>query len=260
MGGRNLLAHSLRRSGVLDHVHAGIGRYNRVRASDDDAPPTDLAALRAVQRRARTPNDVSDHLERLFVEALQRSPDTIVELGVRGGESTFVFERVARLADASLVSVDVAETDYETDYDRWHFVQSDDVAFAGEFDEWCRERDVAPEIDVLFVDTSHSYEHTVAEIDAWFPFLAADAVALFHDTNMRHLYRREDGTVGLSPRNDRGVVRALERRFDCDLDETESFVTVLDGFVLEQYPHCSGLAVLRKLGTDDAPAASNGNA
>jgi cephalosporin hydroxylase len=248
MSDESLFRRSLRRSGVLDWLRTGIDRYNRVRGSEPYEPPTDRREFRDVQRRSRKPTDISDHLERLFVEALGTDPDTIVECGVRGGESTFVFERVARLADADLVSVDIEETAYETDYDDWRFVQSDDIDFAARFEAWCDENDIDAAIDVLFIDTSHHYEHTVAEIEAWFPHLAEEAVVLFHDTNMRRLYRREDGTIGLSPLNDRGVVRAIEERFDCDLDETESFVTVLDGFVLTQYPLCSGLAVLRKLG------------
>jgi cephalosporin hydroxylase len=246
----SLLQRSLRRSGVLDWVRARIERYNRLRESEPYEPPTDCREFRDVQRRSRKPTDISDHLERLFVEALQTDPDTIVECGVRGGESTFVFERVARLADADLVSVDIEDTAYETDYDDWRFVQSDDIEFAGEFEGWCDDRDIDAAIDVLFIDTSHRYEHTLAEIDAWFPHLAEDAVVLFHDTNMQRLYRREEGTIGLSPLTGRGVIRAIEEHFDCDLDETQSFVTVLDGFVLKQYPLCSGLAVLRKLDSE----------
>lgn len=244
---RSRLRRLLRRSGALDAVKTGIDRYNGVRGGEPFEPPTDLPALRDVQRRARTPTDVSDHLERLFVEALRADPDTIVELGVRSGESTFVFERAARLADAALVSVDVDETSYETDYDRWEFVRSDDVAFAEEFPEWCADAGVDPAVDVLFVDTSHRYEHTVAEIDAWFPHLAPDGVALFHDTNMQRVFRRADGTLGLSPLTGRGVIRAIEEHFDCSFDETERFVTVQDEFVVEQYPLCSGLAILRRL-------------
>ena len=247
MPDENLLRRSLRRSGILDWLRTEIERYNRLRRSKSYEPPTDLREFRDVQRRSREPTDISDHLERLFVEAMQVSPDTIVECGVRGGESTFVFERVARLVDADVVSVDINETSYTTDYDDWWFVQFDDVDFAADFEGWCDENGIDAAIDVLFVDTSHRYEHTVAEIDAWFPHLGEDAVVVFHDTNMQRLYRREDRTIGLSPLKDRGVIRAIEDHFDCELDETKSFVTVMDGFVFKQYPLCSGLAVLRKL-------------
>jgi cephalosporin hydroxylase len=241
-------ATSLRRSGVLDALKRVRDGYNRVRKSELYEPPTDSREFREIQRRSREPTDISDHLERLFVEALQTAPDTIVECGVRGGESTFVFERVGRLTGADVVSVDIDETSHESDYDNWEFVQSDDVEFAGEFEAWCDENDIDAGIDVLFVDTSHRHDHTAAEIEAWFPHLTDDAVALFHDTNMQQPYRREDGTIGLGWDENRGVTRAIEEYFDCAFDETEPFVTVRDGFVIEQYPLCSGLAVLRKIG------------
>jgi len=106
-------------------------------------------------------------------------PRLIVELGVRKGQSTFVFERVARLFDAALVSVDIEDCMQASSYPHWHFVQSDDVAFARRFPAWCAEHDLPAQIDVLFIDTSHVYEHTVQEIDAWFPLLAKHALVFF---------------------------------------------------------------------------------
>ena len=224
-----------------------VEKFNARWPSRTYTPPTDMDAYREIQRRARTSTDISDHLPRLFVEALQADPNTIVELGVRGGESTFAFERAARLTGASVVSVDVNETSYTSEYDDWRFVRADDIEFAERFKEWCSEHDVGSSIDVLFVDTSHHYDHTVTEINAWFPHLGNGAVVLFHDTNMGRIYRREDGTVDRGWDNDRGVIRALEEYFDCSFDETEPFVTVSGGFVVRHYPLCSGLTVLRKV-------------
>ena len=229
-------------------LHLAVDEFNRWWPSRTYTPPTDVDAYREIQQRAQTPTDISDHLPRLFVEALQTDPDTIVELGVRGGESTFAFERAARLTDASVVSVDVDETSYRSEYDDWRFVRADDIEFAERFGEWCDDNGVDPAIDVLFIDTSHRYEHTIAEIDTWFPHLANDAVVLFHDTNMEDFYRRKDGTIGKGWDNDRGVIRALEDFFDCNFDETKPFVTVSRGFAIRHYPLCSGLTVLRKIG------------
>jgi hypothetical protein len=223
--------------------------YNRVRTGSAYYPPTDLRAFGDVLARAQAPTDISDHLDRLFVESLPVDPDTVVELGVRGGESTFVFERIARLTDSDLVSVDVEDCSGATDYDRWHFVQSDDVEFATRFDGWCADHDVDPAIDVLFVDTSHLYDHTVGEIDEWFPHLSDRAVVFFHDTNLTRYYRREDGTLGRGWDNERGVIRALEDHFDCSFDESTPFVTVQSPFVVKHYPHCNGLTVLQKTPT-----------
>jgi len=39
-------------------------------------------------------------------------------------------------------------------------------------------------VDVWFLDTSHEYEHTLAELRAYMPRVAAGGIALFHDTNV----------------------------------------------------------------------------
>src|SRR5690348_17788993 len=38
--------------------------------------------------------------------------------------------------------------------------------------------------DVFFLDTSHEYDHTLAELRAYMPRVAPGGVALFHDTNI----------------------------------------------------------------------------
>jgi cephalosporin hydroxylase len=254
----SIVRESLAEDGVLETVQKVPGfliylcetqllrAHNRLRSSSEYVPPSNLTAFDEILSRSQTPTDISDHLDRLFTESVPVDPATIVELGVRGGESTYVFERVARLTGADLVSVDIEDCSGITDYDRWHFVQSDDVEFATRFETWCVDRGIDSGIDVLFVDTSHLYEHTVDEIDEWFPLLSDRAVVFFHDTNLTRYYRREDGTLGRGWDNDRGVIRALEDYFGCSFDETESFVTTQSPFVVKHFPYCNGLTVLQK--------------
>src|SRR5437899_8098566 len=87
----------------------GVRAYNALvewrRTTPPDGPDPDIRAIRA---RALVGTDVSSHLETLYVAALAAHPRLIVELGVRGGESTFVFDRLARRPGADLVSGDVA--------------------------------------------------------------------------------------------------------------------------------------------------------
>lgn len=227
-------------------INKFLCRYNQM-VQSRYLPPTDLDSYHEIQNRSLKPTDISDHLKRIFIEAVQSNPDTIVELGVRNGESTFSFERAAELTGADLVSVDIENCNNASDYKKQYFVQSDDIEFAEEFEAWCNQRDIDATIDVLFVDTSHLYRHTCKEIKRWFPHLANDVVVLFHDTNMSRIYRREDGSVGRGWDNDRGVIRALERYFDCTFDETERFTTVKSGFVIEHNPLCSGLTILRRV-------------
>src|SRR2546429_10031177 len=109
-------------------VDRGVRAYNvlleRRRRPPPDTPDPDLRAIRA---RAAFGIDISSHLEALYVAGLAAHPRLIVELGVRGGESTFVFERVARRAGGDLVSVDIADCSTESRYERWHWVHVDDV-------------------------------------------------------------------------------------------------------------------------------------
>lgn len=229
----------------------GIGWYVKARNGVTSGPRPAVSAsgfplFDDVRRFALTRTDISDHLPRLFVEALRYEPKLIVELGVRGGASTFALERVARLTGAELVSVDIDECSSSSTYPDWHFVQADDIEFAGRFAAWCRERGIAPEIDVLFIDTSHLYEHTVDEIAHWFPHLAERAVVFFHDTNMRDVFTRNDGSVGQGWDNDRAVIRAVEEFFGRSFDETVDFVHMEPGWLIRHHAGCNGFTILEK--------------
>ncbi len=212
-------------------------------------PPVDPSLpedLREVLERARIPTDISHHLPTLFREAVEASPKLIVELGTRGGDSTFVFERAARRTGAALVSVDIEDCSRVSAWPGWIFVQEDDLAFARRFPEWCAQRGLSPRVDLLFVDTTHAYEQTRAELEAWMPHLAPGGRAIFHDSNMGGLYRRGDGTLGLAGDMERGVIRALHEFLGASFDEGRPFRGRLGGFDVEHDPLCSGLTILRK--------------
>lgn len=212
------------------------------------AGPTDSPSLTEIIRHAgQRRTDISDHLVPLFVEAIETSPLLIVELGVRGGESTFVFERVSRLTGATLVSVDIQDCSNSSSYENWIFVQTDDIAFAKRFASWCAQRQLTPAIDVLFIDTSHQYEHTVHEIQHWMPFMGPRSKVILHDTNMRHIYRRKDGSLGVTPHQHRGVIAALERYFGASFDERVDFVDVQKGWLIKHWANSSGFTVLSRI-------------
>jgi cephalosporin hydroxylase len=59
----------------------------------------------------------------------------------------------------------------------WTFVQGDDLHPSVQ-------AALPAEADVLFVDTSHEYDHTLRECRAYLPRVAQGGVALFHDTNV----------------------------------------------------------------------------
>lgn len=224
-----------------------IDRYNqlvrRFRAPGPQDSDPDLSSIRA---RAEIGTDISSHLETIFLEGIRARPRLIVELGVRGGESTFVLEKVACRYQATLVSVDIEDYSLTTKYEKWHFVQEDDLVFGEGFGSWCASQGLDHQVDLLLVDTSHEYLHTLAEIRTWMPHLGARAVAIFHDTNLKKLYRRRDGSIGLGWNNNRGVTRALEEFLGSRIDETVFFERQMDGWHVVHDPLCNGLTILRR--------------
>ena len=200
-----------------------------------------------VRERSRTLTDIDEHLETMFIEGLVARPKVIVELGVRGGASTFVFERVAELCHATLISADIEDCSSVSSSSRWHFFRGDDVRFAELFPEFCRQRGVMPIVDLLFIDTSHYYDHTVQEIASWFPLLSSRAKVMFHDTNCKNIGPRKDGLFSLGWDNQRGVIRAIEEYLDLHIDEERPCTAIAGKWLLRHWPHCNGFTILDRI-------------
>ena len=209
--------------------------------------PSGLAELDQIREHARKRTDISDHLVTLFVEALAVRPRLIVELGVRGGESTFVLERVARLSKAKLLSADLEDCSRASSYPEWTFVKGDDVELGRGFGAWCRQRNIEPKVDVLFIDTSHEFEHTCREIETWFPHLSERSRVFFHDTNLREVIVRQDGSIAIAWDSHRGVIAAVEKFLGTSFDEERDFVDVANGWVIKHYANCAGFTILEKM-------------
>ncbi len=224
-----------------------LGTYNlfipreKHRESDD-------VQLKEILQFARKRTDISDHLEVLYREALAVRPKLMVELGVRTGASSFALSRAAEKAGAWLISLDMGPTLFNSNYEKWRFVQMDDIEFAQDFPESAQEIGVDPRIDFLFIDTSHTYDHTCAEIEAWTPYLAPAGTMVFHDTNMKRVFRRKDGSLGGGWNNQRGVIRAVQEFLEAEWDESRTYSGVHRGFSVEHLPNCSGLSILRRKG------------
>ncbi|MDP3096651.1 MAG: class I SAM-dependent methyltransferase [Syntrophales bacterium] len=203
-----------------------------------------VRSLSAIQKRAKRKTDICDHLETIFFECLGIRSRLIVELGSGDGESTFVLERIAKLWKAKLVSVDIEDREEVSFYQDRIFVLEDDITFVGKFRNWCGQHHIEPKIDILFIDTSHLFDHTVQEINAWFPFLAPRSKVLFHDTNLKEIFLRKDGSTGQGWNNERGVIRAIEKYFSRPFKEDENFITIIDGWQIRHIAHCNGLMIM----------------
>jgi predicted O-methyltransferase YrrM len=114
--------------------------------------------------------------------AWARNALKVIELGVRSGNSTAAF-LAALEGRGHLWSVDIDSPKVPEYWHNlpWSMLVADDVT--PEAVAWC-----PGDVDVLFIDTSHSYEHTLTELRLYVPKVRAGGVVLMHDT-------RAGGTV-----------------------------------------------------------------
>jgi predicted O-methyltransferase YrrM len=138
------------------------------------------------QLRCQMRSDIVDHLPRLHQEAC-RPGVTVIELGVRSGNSTSAFLYAAEQNDGHVYSVDIDRAKLPwLGHARWTFMQGDDLDLAD---------DLPDGVDVVFIDTSHHYGQTLAELDRYVPKVKAGGVVLLHDTELE----RPDGAPDQDP-------------------------------------------------------------
>jgi predicted O-methyltransferase YrrM len=130
------------------------------------------------RRRRNGPwTDIQDHLPFLYDTVRAYNSPDVVELGTRSGESTSAFLAALEAGGGGhLYSVDIDEPQVPAEWftsSLWTFHQGDDLALADV---------LPPQFDVLFIDTSHTYEQTFAELQTFVPRVAVGGVVLLHDT------------------------------------------------------------------------------
>lgn len=129
--------------------------------------------------RRSNSSDIVDHLPRLHAEASMDGVK-VIELGTRSGNSTAAFLAAAEAHDGHVWSVDIEWTRlpecwYESN--RWTYVIGDDC------DPTIVDQ-LPDDVDILFVDTSHHYEHTLTELRLYTPKVKPGGVVLLHDTEL----------------------------------------------------------------------------
>lgn len=202
----------------------------------------------SLSKHILTRGALSGHLSTLFWECMRNKPGLLVEIGVRGGQSTAVFCNAAQNYDGAVISVDIEDTDFYTDYPRWSFFKERSQDLAGRFQD-VKSNLALSDIDVLFLDSSHLYDETREELTAWLPHVAPGGLIICHDTAMGRIYRHADGTLRRGWNNHRGVTRALEEVLDISLDERRNFVGIQNGWVVRHSPLSSGLTMLARAQT-----------
>jgi predicted O-methyltransferase YrrM len=123
-------------------------------------------------------SDIQDCLPRLYEAAAGYPKVRVLELGVRWGTSTSAFLAAAEKTGGYVWSCDVVlEPQVPVrwlDSGYWTFILGDDMVI-----------ELPPGLfDVVFIDTSHSYLHTLAELTRFTPLVAKGGTMFFHDTRL----------------------------------------------------------------------------
>lgn len=198
--------------------------------------------------------DISSHIPALFTYAALLNPKLIVEAGVRGGQSTKPFYKAMDFCNATMIGLDI-ESSYAAAYNALTnslFVHMNDLDFA---DYYKKSSYHNTPIDLIFIDTSHEYEHTLAEIKMFVPLLNDNGILAFHDSNVTPLaqstFVRINGTYDSAPGNTRGVTQALKECFSLEFNEYAYVNTIFINngtkWHMIHYPFCNGLTVIQKI-------------
>lgn len=127
------------------------------------------------QDRCAQDSDMQPYMPILFATVLRYPNARVTELGTQGGNSTTALLAAAELVEGFVWSVDINEVTapaWFKDTGLWEFTHAGDMDPA-----------VTPRpCDVLFIDTSHEYEHTLRELRKFVPSVKPGGTVLLHDT------------------------------------------------------------------------------
>ncbi len=127
------------------------------------------------QQHLATPSDIQHHLGLLFSLA----KGNVLELGTRGGVSTAALLAGVERSGGWVWSMDIEDCSHVANgHKQWTFILGDsrDAKTADMFTE----NDVT--LDLLLIDTFHSYEQAQAELALWGPHVAPGGTICLHDT------------------------------------------------------------------------------
>lgn len=177
-------------------------------------------SLEAEYRRLCTqPSDIYLHLPR-FVDIVHELEAThVIELGTRTGVSTIAWLYALEHTGGRLTSIDIDERPDIGEHDAWTFIQGDDLdpAIVSNLEP----------ADVVFIDTSHLYEQTVAELTVYRWLVKPGGLIVLHDTELAIPETAPPGHP-LYP-----VKRAVTEFCDAE------------GYEWQNVPECWGLGIIR---------------
>ncbi len=139
-------------------------------------------------------SDIQYALPRLYNTSLGYAGVRVLELGVRSGVSTTAFLAAAEKAQGHVWSVDIQTP--QVPMERWLASGYWTLAVC---DDMSYEPPDMPEgpsgFDVLFIDTDHTYVHTLAELAKFIPWVAPGGTVFLHDSLLEHVDGEEPWPV-----------------------------------------------------------------
>lgn len=123
-------------------------------------------------------NDMHEHLPTMFGGAVDTNAKTVIELGVRGGISTLAWLLAMELTGGTVWGVDIDDApELFATSPHWTFIKGDDLdaRVYWELPSAC---------DILFIDTSHEYRHTLAELFMYGRLVRPGGIIFLHDTEL----------------------------------------------------------------------------
>ena len=130
-----------------------------------------------IEKTKNGSGDSDRHLMSLFGIALGSKAKTIIELGVRNGDTTLPLSLAAKHNNGHVYSVDINDTNYRLPNDlqgNQTFIKSDAIEF---LEKW----DSNIDIDLIYIDDWHSYEHVKKELEILDSKISPSTIILLHD-------------------------------------------------------------------------------
>lgn len=127
----------------------------------------------------KTNSDIQHHLPRFAGMVLNLDARHVIELGTRTGISTVAWLYALGITGGHLTSVDLLERPENIpEFPHWDYIQGDDLDPA-----------VISQLssaEIVFIDTSHTYDQTAAELRAYRPLVRRGGRIVCHDTQLEH--------------------------------------------------------------------------
>lgn len=134
-----------------------------------------LTVQETYKRLANTKSDIQYHLPLLYTHGR----GVVLELGVRTGVSTSAL--LAGVIDhgGDVWSVDTNPACSNTfSHSQWHFIHANSLDYGT-----IEAAGLPQSVDTLFIDTVHTFEHTLQELELWGKRVQRDGIILLHDTD-----------------------------------------------------------------------------